>query len=120
MDWQVAEQRHDLGTAAGRVFAGLRHLITVRSSLPHLEASVAAEVPELADPGVLPVLRRHPLGPLLELFNVTDSWRPFPGSRLDDLGLTGARDVLSGNHIHPGPDGNVWLHPYGVLWLVRD
>ena len=81
---------------------------------------MAAEVAELSDPGILPVLRRHPLGPLLELYNVTDSWRPFPGSRLDDLGLAGARDALSGNHIHPGPDGNVWLHPYGVLWLVRD
>ena len=75
--------------------------------------------PLLSDPGVLPVLRRHPLGPLLELFNVTDGWRPFPGWRLAELGLTGARDALCGNHIIPGPDGNVWLHPYGVLWLVR-
>lgn len=120
MDWDRAAQRHDLQTVQGRVFAGLKHLISVRRTLPHLESSVAAEVPDLADPGVLPVLRRHPLGPLLELFNVTDSWRSFPGSRLEDLGLIGARDALSGNHIHPGPDGNVWLHPYGVLWLVQD
>jgi len=120
MDWARAEQRSDLQSVPGRVFAGLKHLIAVRRSLPHLESTVAAEVAELSDPGILPVLRRHPLGPLLELFNVTDSWRPFPGSRLDDLGLAGARDALSGNHIHPGPDGNVWLHPYGVLWLVRD
>src|SRR6478735_5641958 len=120
MDWARADQRHDLQSVPGRVFAGLQHLIAVRRSLPHLESTVAAEVAELSDPGILPVLRRHPLGPLLELFTVTASWRPFPGSRLDDLGLTGARDVLSGNHIHPGPDGNVWLHPYGVLWLVRD
>jgi amylosucrase len=120
MDWARAELRHDLQTVQGRVFAGLRHLASVRAALPHLEASVAAEVPELADPGILPVLRRHPLGPLLELFNVTDGWRPFPGSRLAELGLAGARDALSGNHIHPGPDGNIWLHPYGVLWLVAD
>ncbi len=120
MDWERAARRTDLRTVQGRVYAGIRHLIATRAGLPHLESSVAAEVPELADPGVLPVLRRHPLGPLLELFNVTDSWRPFPGWRLDDLGLLGARDVLSQNHIHPGPDGNVWLHPYGVLWLVRD
>ena len=104
----------------GRVFLGLKHLIQVRASLPHLESTVAAEVPLLSDPGILPVLRRHPLGPLLELFNVTDGWRSFPGWRLDELGLTGARDALSGNHIHPGPDGNIWLHPYGVLWLVAD
>ena len=59
------------------------------ASLPHLESTVAAEVPTAADPGILPVLRRHPLGPLLELFNVTDSWRPFPGWRLAELGLGG-------------------------------
>ena len=120
MDWARAEQRHDLSTVPGRVFAGLRHLMTTRASLPHLEASVAAELPALSDPGVLPVLRRHPLGPLLELFNVTGDWRPFPGDRLAEFGLVGARDALSGEQIFPGPDGNVWLHPYGVLWLVRD
>jgi amylosucrase len=120
MDWDRADERHDLTTVPGRVFAGLRHLMQTRASLPHLEASVAAEVPALADPGVLPVLRRHPLGPLLELFNVTGTWRAFPGARLAEHGLVGARDALSGNHIFPGPDGNVWLHPYGVLWLVQD
>ena len=125
MDWSRAERRHDLQTVEGRVFAGLSHLVAARSSLPHLESSVAAEVPLLSDPGILPVLRRHPLGPLLELFNVTDTWRPFPGWRLEELGLIGAWDVLSDDHIHPGrihpgADGNVWLPPYGVLWLVQD
>jgi amylosucrase len=120
MDWRRAESRHELHTEQGRIFLGLRHLIAVRAGLPHLESSVAAEVPPLADPGILPVLRRHPLGPLLELFNVTDSWRAWPGWRLEELGLIGARDAISGNHIHPGADGNVWLHPYGVLWLVND
>lgn len=120
MDWARAADRHDLATIPGRVFAGLRHLVTTRASLPHLEASVAAEVPPLADPGVLPVLRRHPLGPLLELYNVTGTWRAFPGSRLAEYGLVGARDALSGDAVFPGPDGNIWLHPYAVRWLVRD
>jgi amylosucrase len=119
MNWELAERRHDLRTVEGRVFSGIRHLAAVRGSLPHLEASVAAEVAPIADPGVLPVLRRHPLGPLLELFNITASWRPFPGWRLAELGLDGGVDALSGNRIHPGPDGNVWLHPYGVLWLTQ-
>jgi amylosucrase len=119
MNWTLAERRHDLSSVEGRVFAGLRHLAAVRGSLPHVEASVAAEVAAIADPGVLPVLRRHPLGPLLELFNVTDGWRPFPGWRLAELGLVDGVDALSGNQIHPGPDGNVWLHPYGVLWLTQ-
>ncbi len=118
MDWQRAERRHDLHTVEGRVYLGIKHLAQVRASLPHLESSVAAEVPLLSDPGILPVLRRHPLGPMLELFNVTDQWRPFPGWRLAELGLVPAQDALSGNMIEPGPDGNVWLHPYAVLWLL--
>ena len=71
-----------------------------------------------SDPGILPVLRRHPLGPLLELFNVTEAWRPFPGWRLAELGLTGGVDALTGDRIYPGGDGNIWLHPYGVLWIT--
>ena len=50
---------------------------------------MAAEVPLLSDPGILPVLRRHPLGPLLELFNVTDGWRSFPGWRLASWACSG-------------------------------
>ena len=71
-----------------------------------------------SDPGVLPVLRRHPEGELLELFNVTDSWRPFPVHRLAELGLVAVVDVLSGDAIFPGQDGNVWLAPYRAMWLV--
>jgi len=78
MPWAVAEQRGDGGTDAGRMFGALRRLIAARARLPHLHASVAAEVPEVADPGILPVLRRHPLGALLEVYNVTDGWRVWP------------------------------------------
>lgn len=123
MDWSLANQRRDPATLVGRIYATIRHLAQVRATLPHLDSTVAAEVLEdplvgRSDPGVLPVLRRHPLGPLLELFNVTEQWKPFPGARLAELGLVGGVDALSGATIHPGPDGNVWLHPYGVLWIT--
>jgi amylosucrase len=65
------------------------------------------------------VLRRHPVGPLLRLFNVTDSGRSFPGCRMAELGLSGGVDALSRERIYPGGDGNVWLHPYGVLWITE-
>ena len=121
MDWARAERRHDLHTGR-RAGCSLGHPAPgagARARCRTWSRRWPPRSPLLSDPGILPVLRRHPLGPLLELFNVTDSWRPFPGWRLDELGLAGARDALSGNDIHPGPDGNVWLHPYGVLWLVQ-
>jgi amylosucrase len=118
MDWTAAALRHDPTTAAGRMFAGLRKLVAARNGLPHLDASVAAEVVELADPGVLPVLRRHPLGPMLGLYNVTDSWRAWPASRLPDLGVGRTRDAIDGTPLAVADDGNLWLRPYQASWLV--
>ena len=50
---------HDPTTIGGRVFMGLGHLTRVRAGLPQLHASVATEVLEIDDRGVLGTLRRH-------------------------------------------------------------
>ncbi|WP_090480886.1 alpha-amylase family protein [Nakamurella panacisegetis] len=118
MPWDLAARRTDGTTPAGRMFGVLRHLIGVRSGLPHLHASVAAEIPALSDPGVLPVLRRHPVGPMLQLYNVTDSWRSWPGDRLAEFGLADGIDQISGDAVRPGDEGNVWLPPYAALWIT--
>lgn len=118
MPWAVAGARHTSGTVPERVFAGVRHLLQVRAATAHLHASVPAEVLDATDPGVLAVLRRHPLGPFLALYNVTDQWRPWPGARLAELGLGAARDVLGGRDVGPEPDGNLWLAPLASHWLV--
>ena len=118
MPWDLASLRTEGSTIAGRMFGILRHLSSVRARVPHLHASVAAEIPDLSDPGILPVLRRHPLGTMLQLYNVTDSWRAWPGARLDDVGLTGGVDQISGAHISAGDDGNLWLPPYAGLWIT--
>ncbi|NIZ90084.1 amylosucrase [Kineococcus rubinsiae] len=107
----------DPATVPGRVLAGLRHLVRVRAGLPHLHASVAAEVLEVSDPGVLAVLRRHPVGDLLCLYNVTGEWRAWPGHRVRELGLAEAEDALTGAGVPWGGDGDVWLPPAGALWL---
>jgi amylosucrase len=118
MDAKRQAERNDPDTVTGQIFAGMRHLATVRAGLTLLHAATQAEVLNASDSGVLPVLRRHPEGELLELFNVTDSWRPFPGHRLAELGLVAVVDVLSGDGIFPEQDGNVWLAPYRALWLI--
>ncbi len=118
MPWGRAEARRYPGTVSARMFSGLTHLIKVRKSAPFLDASVPAQVLELSDPGVLPVLRRHPLGSFLALYNVTPEWRPWPSWRLGGLGLWDSVDLLSGRHVNVADDGNVWLAPYASLWLV--
>ncbi|WP_456846840.1 alpha-amylase family protein [Cellulomonas sp. P5_C6] len=116
LDPVAAARRVVAGTVEQRVFAGLRHLAAVRASLPHLHASVASEVLGPDDPGVLTLVRRHPLGPLLAAYNVTGDWRPVPGWRLRELGVT--HDALTGTDVGPGDDDNLWLEPWRAVWLT--
>jgi amylosucrase len=121
MDWAVAARRHDPASVPGRMFAGLRRLAACRAGLVQLHAGVAAEVLEPSDPGVLPVLRAHPVGPLLGLYNVTGSWRPFPLHRVASLGLADGADAISGRPVQDGllgGDGALWLAPYSAHWIV--
>ena len=120
MPWDAAERRHVPGTIEHRVVHALVHRARVRAGLVHLEASVRSEPLDPTDPGVLAVLRRHPVGPFVALYNVTDTGRPFPLWRLGELGLepTSMIDVISGAAAPTDEHGNVRLAPYAALWLV--
>jgi amylosucrase len=110
MPWPVPADEHGIR-------AGLRHLVEVRSSLPHLHASVPAEVLDPRDPAVLLVARHHPLGPMLGVYNVAPEDRHVPVEVLDSLRLYDCVDRLTG-----APplveDGAVRLAPYECLWLT--
>ncbi len=118
MDWGLAESRHEEHTIAQRVFDGLAHLQRVRSVLPQMHAGVPAQITELYDTGILPVLRNHPVGPLLGLYNFSNAWRSYPIAAVAALGLADGRDVVSGSPLYVGDDGNLWLSPYGFRWIV--
>jgi amylosucrase len=103
------------------VHAGLAQLIAARRDLPHLHASVGGRVLDPSDPGVLLVLREHPLGPMLGLYNVTPEHRPVPAYRLRDHGLepSASIDAITGGPVTVHPDDNLWLAPYAAWWLVE-
>lgn len=119
LDWERAGHRHDPATVEGRVFSGLAHLARVRANLPELHASVASELLDVDDWGVLGTLRRHPSGPMAGLFNVTGGWRPWSAARVAELGLDQPFDALSARFVEPDADGNLWLPPYAAWWLVE-
>jgi amylosucrase len=102
-----------------RIQRGIRDLVRARASLPHLHASVPAEVLDPRDPAVLLVARRHPLGTMLGAYNVRDEPRHVPVDVLRDLGLDPAQvvDHLTGSPPHVQDDG-VQLPPYAAAWLV--
>ncbi|MFC4785333.1 alpha-amylase family protein [Nocardioides sp. MAHUQ-72] len=118
LDWERAERRHDLRSVPGRVFGGVAHLARVRASLPQLHASAPLQVLTDTDDGVLAVVRSHPSGPMVGLYNVTAGPRPFPMHRLEEAGLTRPYDALGAHAVTAGADGVVWLPPYAAWWVV--
>ncbi len=112
--------RHVWGTVEQRVFDGLTHRARVRAGLPHLHASVRSEPLDPSDPGVLAVVRHHPLGPFVGLYNVTDTERPFPAWRIAATGLLPelAIDALTANAPPVDARGDIRLAPFEARWLV--
>ncbi|HEY6796199.1 MAG TPA: alpha-amylase family protein [Kineosporiaceae bacterium] len=121
MPWEDVERRHDPTSVEGRVFAGVRHLVTVRRSLPALHAAVESVPHDVSTPAVLTLLRRHPAGTLLQLYNVTSRWQPVAGEAVArHLGALAGHwwERLSAFAPRPDGDGQVWLPPYAAWWLT--
>lgn len=118
MDWALAEevQAHP-GTPAGRVNAGLRHIIAVRRTLPQLHASVESRVVASPDPRVLVLRRDHPQGTLLEMYNFSEDRVVLPAYTLRGHLGEDARDALSGSAFHLTRP-TLTLDPYRALWLT--
>ena len=115
LPWPTPDDAHGVG-------ADLRALLSARRTLPHLHASVAAEVLDPHDPGVLLVARRHPLGTMLGAYNVTDRHAHVPGEVIHALGLDPAAlvDRLTGRAPRLGQTWEyaVELAPYQAAWLT--
>ena len=110
---------HDLRTVAGRVFQGLAHLARVRAALPQLHAAADTRVLMDTDDGVLATVRRHASGPMVCVYNVTDTWRPFPLDHFAEAGIAEPYNALGGHAVYGGADGQVLLSPYAAWWVVE-
>jgi amylosucrase len=117
MDWEAAARRSEPHSIEQRVFSAIVHLHQVRSELPQFHAAIPATLGEIFDPAILAIERRHPEGTVLGLYNVSDSWRPYPRSAIAELGLGDGIDRVAGQRVYYGDDGNHWLPPYGFRWL---
>ncbi|WP_380167554.1 alpha-amylase family protein [Jannaschia sp. R86511] len=115
---ESAEDRHDPSTVTGRVFQGLRRLTAARRGVAQLHAATGTEVLDPPDPGVLALLRRHPEGPMLGLYNVTERTVHVTGWLLGLHGLHDCVDRVSGERVLVDDAGQVELAPYAVRWLV--
>jgi amylosucrase len=72
MDWDLAGRRAEPGTVAQRIFSALVALAAARRRTPHLHAATPVEVVDLQQPQLFAFMRRHPLGTLVAVHNVTE------------------------------------------------
>ena len=91
-----------------------------RRALPHLHASVAARVLDPVDPGVLAGRALAPGGRPASSCSTSPTRGGRTRARHTGLDVAGWHDVLADGPVHPGVDGDIWLPPYGAMWLVRE
>ncbi len=119
LDWPLAGRRHDRSTSASKVFEGVAHLARVRAALPQLHAAADSTVLMHTDQGVLAAVRAHPSGPMVCVYNVTASWRPFAYRHFTEAGIQHPHDAIENRDVHVGDDGMVGLPPYAAWWVVE-
>lgn len=115
MPWDVVDRRHLEGTLEYRIWHGLRHLITVRSSLPSLDASVESEILDPVNPAVLVLLRRFSTQTMAAVYNVTAESQKLPRWVIP-LG-NWAWDALTDET--PLTDKPLTLDGYQARWFVQ-
>ena len=116
MDWSAAATRHDGQSTAGRVWQGLRHILSRRRATPALHAAYPIRVIPCESPHVLAFLREAPTGPLLCLFNFAESWVHLPEAWVRAMGAVRLWDELSDQPVVTH-HGNLALPPYARVWL---
>jgi amylosucrase len=104
LDEQHFAERHDSGTQAGRVYAGLRAMVAARQRLPALAASEPRTL--LPAPNAVLALQRGPA--FLALYNFSGEPQQFV--------LAGRwQDCLASEAC----EGEITLAPWAMLWLQR-
>lgn len=124
MPWDAAERRGDPASLEGRVFSGLAHLGRVRAGLASLHAAVESRPVDAGNPCVLALVRRHPAGVLLQLYNVSASWQHVPAAAVHHAGLHDPWDHISsfaplreGGAPEDARSGRYAMAPYSAWWL---
>jgi len=117
MDWELAARRATQGTIEQRIFSGLAALAEARRRTPQLHAATPVEVVDLQQPQLFVFMRRHPLGPLVAVHNVTEQPQHVSPMALYLVGHDHPVDRLTGAPARV-EHGGVVLDPYQAVWLT--
>lgn len=120
MDWSLTQSSagdpltHD--NVARRVNKGVRALIAARTSLPGLHASVSSEIMGTEEPAVFMLVRRHPSGPIVEVYNLSEDPRNIRTDTIVNTLGTSVREVITQRTLTVGE--GIQVPPYAAWWLV--
>ena len=116
MDWSLADGHAAAGGVADRVFDAISRLITARTGLPALHASVATEASTAEDPAVLLFRRRHAAGSVVQVYNLSEQTRVLWPGALWPLPAGPLLEHVSGEVLDISRP--VVLPPYAAWWLT--
>ena len=118
MDWALVERvAADEDLPAARLNRALRHVLQVRAATPQVHASFAARVLPSPDPRVLILVRDHPLGPLVEVYNMSEQTVQLHHSVLTQHLGYDARELIGGYTYDLRP-ATIDIWPYQAAWLT--
>ncbi len=117
MDWAAAADRHTADSPGARVFRGVRHILARRAATPALHGATPTRIIPVEGHGLFAVLRDAPAGPVLCLFNVTESWLHLPAEVARAAGVRRFHDALSDAPVETH-GGAIALPPYARVWLT--
>lgn len=118
MDWALVERvAADEDLPAARLNRALRHVLQVRAATPQVHASFAARVLPSPDPRVLVLVRDHPLGPLVEVYNMSEQTVQLHHSVLTQHLGYDARELIGGYTYDLRP-ATIDIWPYQAAWLT--
>ena len=108
---------HRAGHGQQRIFSALVALAEARRRTPQLHAATPVEVVDLQQPQLFAFMRRHPLGTLLAVHNVTEQPQQVSPMALYLVGHDQPVDQITGQPARVD-HGQVVLDPYQAVWLT--
>ena len=118
MDWDaVAALGSRPDSPQARVNAWLRHVLSVRRQTPQLHAGYESHLVDVGDRRVLVLRRDHPIGPMIQLYNMSEHEVAIPMGLLRTPFGRRAVELLDGVTWDLQPSA-IDLSPYQVHWFV--
>lgn len=118
MDWDAAKAAQaDRHTPAGSIYHNLKHVIAVRSSLPHMHASIESTAIPSPNKHLLLLKREHPQGTLIQVYNFSEYRTTLDTKVLRAHLNSSVYEALSG-YDYNLQTAELIIEPYHCLWFV--